>query len=84
MRDKMHDHLDADVSETSFDLKHDRGGIVDIEFMVQYQILAHAEAHPELAHTPIIFDSSMDFLSLDVFRLGMQMCLKGPMSVTER
>ena len=49
MREKMHSHFDAGVNKTGFDLKHDRGGIVDIEFMVQYQVLAHAEAHPELA-----------------------------------
>ena len=48
MREKMHSHFDAGVNKTGFDLKHDRGGIVDIEFMVQYQV-RHAEAHPELA-----------------------------------
>ena len=31
-----------------FDLKHDRGGMVDIEFLVQYWVLLHAAAHPEL------------------------------------
>jgi len=31
-----------------FDLKHDPGGMVDIEFAVQYLVLAHAHAHPEL------------------------------------
>jgi glutamate-ammonia-ligase adenylyltransferase len=31
-----------------FDLKHDRGGMIDIEFMVQYLVLAHAARHPEL------------------------------------
>ncbi|HZR70643.1 MAG TPA: bifunctional [glutamate--ammonia ligase]-adenylyl-L-tyrosine phosphorylase/[glutamate--ammonia-ligase] adenylyltransferase [Burkholderiales bacterium] len=31
-----------------FDLKHDRGGMIDIEFVVQYLVLAHAHAHPEL------------------------------------
>ncbi|OGA02211.1 MAG: bifunctional glutamine synthetase adenylyltransferase/deadenyltransferase [Betaproteobacteria bacterium RIFCSPLOWO2_02_FULL_64_12] len=31
-----------------FDIKHDRGGMVDIEFMVQYLVLAHAHAHAEL------------------------------------
>jgi glutamate-ammonia-ligase adenylyltransferase len=29
-----------------FDLKHDRGGMIDIEFIVQYLILLHAHAHP--------------------------------------
>ncbi len=33
---------------TYFDLKHDRGGIADIEFMVQYALLCHAHAHPVL------------------------------------
>ncbi len=31
-----------------FRLKHDRGGIADIEFMVQYGVLAWAHDHPEL------------------------------------
>jgi glutamate-ammonia-ligase adenylyltransferase len=47
MRQKMHDgHPNK---STLFDIKHDRGGMVDIEFMVQYLVLAHAHAHPELA-----------------------------------
>ncbi|MCC7546546.1 MAG: bifunctional [glutamate--ammonia ligase]-adenylyl-L-tyrosine phosphorylase/[glutamate--ammonia-ligase] adenylyltransferase [Burkholderiales bacterium] len=31
-----------------FDLKHDRGGIVDVEFIVQFLVLGHAHAHREL------------------------------------
>ena len=31
-----------------FDLKHDAGGMVDVEFSVQYLILAHAHDHPAL------------------------------------
>jgi glutamate-ammonia-ligase adenylyltransferase len=31
-----------------FDLKHDRGGMVDVEFCVQYLVLAHAHARPSL------------------------------------
>src|SRR5206468_126331 len=31
-----------------FDLKHDPGGMVDVEFSVQYLVLAHAHAHPQL------------------------------------
>ena len=49
MREKMRAHLASSAGDSGFDLKHDRGGIVDIEFMVQYQVLAHAEMHPELA-----------------------------------
>ncbi|MGD9943703.1 MAG: bifunctional [glutamate--ammonia ligase]-adenylyl-L-tyrosine phosphorylase/[glutamate--ammonia-ligase] adenylyltransferase [Burkholderiaceae bacterium] len=46
MRRKMHDgHPNRSAL---FDLKHDRGGMVDIEFIVQYLILAHACDRPEL------------------------------------
>ena len=47
MRRKMHD---AHPNRTRlFDLKHDRGGIIDVEFAVQYLVLAHAHAHAGLA-----------------------------------
>jgi [glutamine synthetase] adenylyltransferase / [glutamine synthetase]-adenylyl-L-tyrosine phosphorylase len=44
---------EAKLSVTGpFDLKHSRGGIVDIEFMVQYWVLRWAHAHPVLTrHT---------------------------------
>ena len=47
MRQRMLDNH-ASNSETEFDLKQDPGGIIDVEFIVQYLILAHAHAHPEL------------------------------------
>ena len=31
-----------------FDLKHSIGGIIDVEFMVQYLVLTHAKQHPQL------------------------------------
>ena len=31
-----------------FDIKQDAGGIADIEFLVQYWVLAAANAHPDL------------------------------------
>jgi len=31
-----------------FDLKHDSGGIVDVEFIVQYLVLAYAARYPQL------------------------------------
>jgi len=31
-----------------FDLKHDRGGMVDVEFIVQFLVLAHSNAQPRL------------------------------------
>ena len=46
MRDKMRDaHPNG---SRSFDLKHDRGGIVDVEFVVQYLVLGHAHRHTGL------------------------------------
>jgi glutamate-ammonia-ligase adenylyltransferase len=46
MRRKM---LDGHPNDTPlFDIKHDRGGMVDIEFMVQYLVLAHAHHYPQL------------------------------------
>ncbi|NBS11132.1 MAG: bifunctional [glutamate--ammonia ligase]-adenylyl-L-tyrosine phosphorylase/[glutamate--ammonia-ligase] adenylyltransferase [Gammaproteobacteria bacterium] len=49
MREKMRTHLATPTGSDAVNLKHDAGGIVDIEFMVQYQILAHASQYPELA-----------------------------------
>lgn len=46
MREKMRQHLDK--PKACFDLKHGRGGLVDIEFMVQYLILAHGHRSPTL------------------------------------
>jgi glutamate-ammonia-ligase adenylyltransferase len=46
MRQKMlegHPNKSAD-----FDIKHDRGGMVDIEFIVQYLVLAHSARQPDL------------------------------------
>ena len=46
MRQKMHT---AHPNPSGlFDLKHDRGGIVDVEFIVQYLVLAHAWRYPAL------------------------------------
>ena len=46
MREKLHKAHPNTSGE--FDLKHDRGGMIDIEFAVQTLILAHADRHPEL------------------------------------
>ena len=46
MRARM---LDGHPNPTAlFDVKHDRGGMVDVEFIVQFLVLAHAHQHPEL------------------------------------
>ncbi len=48
MRQKMRDaHAE---SPNQFDIKHDAGGIVDVEFMVQYLVLANAYQYPQLCH----------------------------------
>ncbi len=46
MRQKMHEGHPNDSN--LFDIKHDRGGMVDIEFIVQYIVLAYAHQHPQL------------------------------------
>lgn len=59
MRAKMRDNLGSKASAAGraanafeanmpFDLKQDAGGIVDIEFMVQYAALAWSREHPQL------------------------------------
>jgi glutamate-ammonia-ligase adenylyltransferase len=46
MRQKMHD---GHPNPTElFDIKHDSGGMVDIEFMVQFIVLAYASRYPQL------------------------------------
>ncbi|MGE6108409.1 bifunctional [glutamate--ammonia ligase]-adenylyl-L-tyrosine phosphorylase/[glutamate--ammonia-ligase] adenylyltransferase [Aeromonas sobria] len=46
MRHKMRDHL-LKAGEGEFDLKQSPGGMVDIEFIAQYLVLAHACGEPE-------------------------------------
>lgn len=51
MREKMRESLskgEGGTKSDKFDLKQDRGGIADIEFMVQYGVLGWAHTHPEL------------------------------------
>jgi glutamate-ammonia-ligase adenylyltransferase len=46
MREKMYAaHLNR---SNLFDIKNDRGGMIDIEFIVQYLILKHANTYPKL------------------------------------
>src|SRR3546814_18092139 len=48
MRDKIsagHPNHSGD-----FDLKHDRGGMVDVEFVTQYLVLCHAATHRVLVN----------------------------------
>ena len=46
MRDKL--RAARPVKAGLFDVKHSAGGMVDVEFAVQYLVLAHAQAHPSL------------------------------------
>lgn len=47
----MREKIRAGHPNTSgdFDLKHDDGGMVDVEFVTQYLVLSHAHEHPQLA-----------------------------------
>ncbi|SAM58345.1 Glutamate-ammonia-ligase adenylyltransferase [Cardiobacterium hominis] len=47
MRQKMHDNQPA-PPEGHFHLKQDAGGLIDIEFIVQYLLLAHSAEEPVL------------------------------------
>jgi len=46
MRKRMHD-AHPSLSDR-FDLKHNDGGMIDIEFIVQYLVLRHSYQHPQL------------------------------------
>ena len=53
MRQKMKAHLGSSKEQQKdgiFHLKQDAGGIVDIEFMAQYAVLAWSGSNPDLAH----------------------------------
>ncbi|MDY6549750.1 bifunctional [glutamate--ammonia ligase]-adenylyl-L-tyrosine phosphorylase/[glutamate--ammonia-ligase] adenylyltransferase [Acinetobacter faecalis] len=53
MREKMKDHLGSSKEQKKdgiFHLKQDAGGIVDIEFMAQYAVLAWSGSNRDLAH----------------------------------
>ena len=53
MRQKMKDHLGSSKEQKKdgiFHLKQDAGGIVDIEFMAQYAVLAWSGTNKDLAH----------------------------------
>ena len=46
MREKM---ADAHANRSNlFDVKHDRGGLIDVEFIVQFLVLGHSHTHAEL------------------------------------
>jgi len=48
MREKMRKHLDKST-ENLMDIKQGQGGLVDIEFITQYLVLAHCHQYNELS-----------------------------------
>src|SRR5690606_24037013 len=51
MRERMRRELSG-AKDDEFDLKQDRGGIADIEFLAQYWALLHAAGYPPVVHFP--------------------------------
>jgi glutamate-ammonia-ligase adenylyltransferase len=51
MRARMRKELSKGNSQT-FDIKQDAGGLADIEFLIDYWVLANAREHPELVTYP--------------------------------
>lgn len=51
MRRRMRKELGQTRSE-AFDIKQDRGGLTDLEFLVDYLVLSHAAGSPELVEFP--------------------------------
>jgi glutamate-ammonia-ligase adenylyltransferase len=48
MREKM--RAVQKISTDVFDLKHSAGGIIDVEFMVQYMVLSYSAKYSQLAN----------------------------------
>ncbi|MBS9403852.1 bifunctional [glutamate--ammonia ligase]-adenylyl-L-tyrosine phosphorylase/[glutamate--ammonia-ligase] adenylyltransferase [Halomonas sp. TRM85114] len=48
MRHRMRDHLASKGKSDDFDLKHDPGGMVDIEFLCQFAVLSMSRETPDL------------------------------------
>ncbi|MCC8989075.1 MAG: bifunctional [glutamate--ammonia ligase]-adenylyl-L-tyrosine phosphorylase/[glutamate--ammonia-ligase] adenylyltransferase [Candidatus Contendobacter sp.] len=65
MRERMRTELDSSAAEV-FDLKQGRGGIADIEFVVQYEVLANACHYPDLL---IFTDNIRQLDGLERFRI---------------
>ena len=69
MRARM---LDGHPNPTAlFDVKHDRGGMVDVEFIVQFLVLAYAHEHPELVRNAGNIASAANGRKLGADRLSV-------------
>ena len=67
MRQRMRDELDRS-SDGVFDLKQGEGGLVDLEFLLQYLVLRESAAHPALLvprATPRLIEALADAAVLD-------------------
>jgi [glutamine synthetase] adenylyltransferase / [glutamine synthetase]-adenylyl-L-tyrosine phosphorylase len=51
MRERLRKERDSGKND-HFDLKQGKGGLIDIEFLVQYLVLRHARQHPSLMRWP--------------------------------
>ncbi|SFT92093.1 bifunctional [glutamate--ammonia ligase]-adenylyl-L-tyrosine phosphorylase/[glutamate--ammonia-ligase] adenylyltransferase [Halomonas saccharevitans] len=58
MRHKMRDHLGTRGQGDDFDLKHDPGGMVDIEFLCQFAVLSMGRETPDL----LVYSDNMRIL----------------------
>jgi glutamate-ammonia-ligase adenylyltransferase len=65
MRARMRKELSKGDSQT-FDLKQDAGGLADIEFLIDYWVLASSDAHPALVTYP---DNVRQLEALEAARL---------------
>lgn len=65
MRIKMRDHL-VQGNESQFDLKQAKGGVADIEFLVQYWVLAHSANYSKLTKWQDNVRILQDLCNLDI------------------
>ena len=63
MRQKMREHLDK-TTEQGWDLKQGIGGLVDIEFLVQYWVLLHTQKLIQVNHNEQLPCNNIDWLEL--------------------
>ena len=74
MRDKMRRHLDKS-SSTEIDIKQGLGGLVDIEFLVQYLVLAYSIDHPKLSAYSDNINLLEYLASIDIITVQQQQTL---------
>jgi len=74
MREKMRHHLDKSDA-VSFDIKQGEGGLVDIEFLAQYMVLANAGQHPKLLNTSDNVGIYKALASLSLIEKDEQECM---------